>query len=218
MRARTSGFNVGTEGEELVAFAWLEEHSAEPRAKVLLEQIREWRGARTREAKRALIQRHAIRITNAQRQDADEFRAVVGRHFLDAVAQERGRARAFAAMMTHTPVVDTGEREGGPSGAAEHIAIGDVTNMQQLRLFRRQHPEMPNALSKAVFALTGGANMQRSTLVKTCKDLGIAIRSSHKIWRDGRVSLLYEPLSLMTARLRAECWRRVRVWAATAMP
>ena len=36
VRARTSGFNVGTEGEELVAFAWLEEHSAEPSAKVLL--------------------------------------------------------------------------------------------------------------------------------------------------------------------------------------
>ena len=114
--------------------------------------------------------------------------------------------------------LEAGEREGGPSGSAEHIAVGDVTNMQQLRLFRRQHPEMPNALSKAVFALTGGANMQRSTLAKTCKDLGIADRSAHRIWRDGRASVLHEPLSLMTARLRVECWRRVRVWAATAMP
>ena len=57
VRARTSGFNVGTEGEELVAFAWLEEHSAEPRAKVLLEQIREWRGASTNVAKRALLKK-----------------------------------------------------------------------------------------------------------------------------------------------------------------
>ena len=42
--------------------------------------------------------------------------------------------------------------------------------------------------------------------------------TAHKIWRDGRASVLHEPLSLMTARLRVECWRRVRVRAATAMP
>ena len=47
VRARRSGFMMGTEGEERVAFAWLEEHSAEPRANALLEQIREWRGAGT---------------------------------------------------------------------------------------------------------------------------------------------------------------------------
>ena len=182
---------MGTEGEELVAFAWLEEHSAEPRAKVLLEQIREWRGANTHVAKRNLLKRHAIFITHVQRDHEDALRAAVGRHFLDAVAQERGRSRAFAGMTVRAPFVEAGEREGGPSGAAEHIAVGDVTNMQQLRLFRRQHPEMPNALSKAVFALTGGANMQRSTLVKTCKDLGIADRSIHKIWRDGRASVLH---------------------------
>ena len=86
VRARTSGFNVGTEGEELVAFAWLEEHSAEPRAKVLLKQIREWRGANSHIAKRNLLTRHAILITNEQRQRLEAFRAVVGRHFLDAVA------------------------------------------------------------------------------------------------------------------------------------
>ena len=65
VRARTSGFNVGTEGEELVAFAWLEEHSAEPRAKVLLEQIREWRGASTHLAKRALLKgmRYSSRVS-----------------------------------------------------------------------------------------------------------------------------------------------------------
>ena len=218
VRARGSGWNLGTEGEELVAFAWLEERSTEPRAKVLLEQIREWRGARTREAKRALIQRHAIRITRAQRQDADEFRAVVGRHFLDAVAQERGRARAFAAMMTHAPVVDTGERKGGPSGAAEHIDVVDVTNMQQLRLFRRQHPEMPHPLRKAVFALTGGANIPRQTVDQIVKDLGIARRSVHRIWRNGRTAYLNETIPLLVARLRMECFRRVRVWAATALP
>ena len=83
---------MGTEGEELVAFAWLEEHSAEPRAKVLLEQNREWRGASSQVAKRALLNRHAIRITRAQRQHQDVFRAAVGRHVLDAVAQERGQA------------------------------------------------------------------------------------------------------------------------------
>ena len=142
---------------------------------------------------------------------------MVGRHFLDAVAQERGRSRAFAGMTARAPVC-FGFREGGPSGAAEHMAVGDVTSMQQLRLFRRQHPEMPNALSKAVFALTGGANMHLYTLVRICKDLGIANRSAHKIWRHGRDSIVHEPLSLMTARLRVECWRRVRVWAATAMP
>ena len=58
---------MGAEGEELVAFAWLEEHSAEPRAKVLLEQIREWRGANSQTAKRNLLKRHVIFITNEER-------------------------------------------------------------------------------------------------------------------------------------------------------
>jgi len=93
VRARTSGFQVGTEGEELNAFAWLEEHSAEPRAKVRLEQIREWRGASTQTAQRKLVKRHAIVITNQQRDNCFAFGAAVGRHFVDAVAQERGRAR-----------------------------------------------------------------------------------------------------------------------------
>ena len=115
VRARTSGFNVGTEGEELVAFAWLEEHSAEPRAKVLLEQIREWCGATTQEAKRNLRKRHAISITQEQRQHEDAFRAAVGRHVPDAVAQKRGRPRAFAGMTAHAPVVEVGVSEAARS-------------------------------------------------------------------------------------------------------
>ena len=52
-------------------------------------------------------------------------------------------ARAFAGMTARASFAEACEQEGASSGAAEHIAVGDVTNMQQLRLFRRQHPEMP---------------------------------------------------------------------------
>ena len=55
------------------------------------------------------------------------------------------------------------------------LDIDDIETMAQLRLFRRQHPELPEALRTIMFALAGKPTWrqlqnQKSPLHQLCQD------------------------------------------------
>ena len=49
---------------------------------------------------------------------------------------------------------------------SEELDIEDVETMAQLRLFRRQHPELPEALKTIMFAVSGRPNIKGNDRLK----------------------------------------------------
>ena len=76
---------------------------------------------------------------------------------MEKIAQERDRQLALTGFASSTGAAL------GPSSTGEatvvELDIDDIETMAQLRLFRRQHPELPEALRTIMFALAGKADL-----------------------------------------------------------
>ena len=99
------------------------------------------------------------------------------------------------------------------------LDMDDIETMTQLRLFRRQHPELPEALRPIMSALAGKPTwrqlqQQKSPLHQLCQDtLEMRMQQRFTVYRGDTLKFqrLPVPLRYQVAMLRTACLRKVRI-------
>ena len=99
------------------------------------------------------------------------------------------------------------------------LYIDDIETMAQLRLFRRQHPELPEALRTIMFALAGKPTQRqlhhkKAPLHQLCQyTLEMPIETQFTVYRGDTLKFkrLRVPLRYQVAMLRTACLRKVRI-------
>ena len=99
------------------------------------------------------------------------------------------------------------------------LDIDDIETMAQLRRFRRQHLELPEALRTIMSALAGKPTWrqlqhQTSPLYQLCQDtLEMPMQHGFTVYRCGTLKFnrLWVPLIYQVAMLRTACLRKVRI-------
>ena len=93
---------------------------------------------------------------------------------MNAIGQERGRARAFAPLLQSVPSLSV------PTGAPEDtLTIHDVTDFPSLFRFaqQKQQPGLPSNLGQVIRYLHGGVNITRKKLITWAKELGVCVHT-----------------------------------------
>ena len=122
---------------------------------------------------------------------------------------ERGCQIAFTGLASSTGAAL------GPSSTGEatvvKLDVDDIETMAQLRLFRRQHPELPKALITIMFALAGKPTLIQLKLCQATLEMLPPHRFT--VYRGDTLKLkrLHVPLRCLVAMLRTACLRKVRI-------
>ena len=196
---------------------WLRTHDTQPRCAALLQQISEWTGKVRQDEMRALARAQGLLLGRHDHANTDKLRAAVRRHFREAVAQERGRLATFDFH------ISTGASEHLaplPADAEQPLQAADVVDLETIKMYRRQHADLPSALKDAILAVAGGVALHRQRLRAAATALDVSIQRVIQYpggGGDARAQrLLRLPLHLQQTMLTAACFRRVRTWGATA--
>ena len=100
---------------------------------------------------------------------------------------------------------------------SEELDIEDIETMAQLRLFRRQHPELPEALKITMFAVSGRPNIQGNDRLKHACEETLGWRLSDNLRFYVKEAEQYKrktstvPVRYTQAMLRVACLRKVRI-------
>ena len=145
----------------------------------------------------------------------DQVPGIVRTHFMEKIAQARGRQIACAGLASSTGTA-LGPSSTGEAAVVE-LDIDDIETMAQLRWFRRQHPELPEALRTTMFALAGKPTWRQLQLKKRplrqlCQDtLEMPMKKRCTVYRGDTLKFkrLRMPLRYQVAMLRTACLRKV---------
>ena len=135
------------------------------RAQAISKDIEAWSADLTQMQRAHLAKSQGIHLGSQGLRHMDQVPVIVRKHFMEKIAQERGRQIAFTGLASSTGAAL------GPSSTGEttvvELDINDIETMAQLRWFRRQHPELPEALRTIMFALAGkptGRQLQKQRI------------------------------------------------------
>ena len=214
------------QGEDLALFkddnaslSWLRnaaEHDSQ--CATLLQQIAKFNHANTQKTLRQELSAQKICLSHQERKNNDTIREKVRTHFIDLIAQHRGRLRTLAF-----PVQNQIQQAGPPPPSDTLLSVADLVDAPSLRTFRRQRPDMPSNLKEAISLLTGGVTYGPPVLKRITKALNVSApdtKMGPRLRVDGkrdnsRRARLGQTLTV--AMYRNECCRQVRGWASTVL-
>ena len=130
----------------------------------------------------ALAKSHGISVPrfcqNALR-DGREYH-IIRDHFLNAISQEMGRARAFASFLQ--PVANATVPDGAPEST---LTIHEVTDFPSLVRFAqmKQQPGLPDNLRRVIRYLHGGVAITKRKLTTWAKELGVTLHTKSHVYR-----------------------------------
>ena len=139
--------------QEVAALAWLHDHLDDERAQAIARDIGAWSAELSRPQQTQLARSQGMNLGRQGRRGHEDRTAIVRKRFMEKIAQERGRHIACTGLASSTGAA-LGPRSTGEAAVVE-LDIEDIETMAQLRLFRRQHSELPEALRRIMFALAG---------------------------------------------------------------
>ena len=203
--------------QEAAALAWVHDHLDDERAQAISKDMGAWSADLNRVQRTPLAKSQGIRLGRQRLNNKDQAPVTVRKYFMEKIAQERGRQIAFTGLASSTGAAL------GPSSTGEatvvELDIDDIETMAQLRLFRRQHPELPEALRSIMCALAGKPTWiqlqhQQSPLYQLCQDtLEMPMEHRFTVYRGDTLKFkrFRVPLRYQVAMLRTACLSKVRI-------
>ncbi len=192
---------------------WLRAHHTEPRCRILLQQILEWSTASNRCQMRQLTLAHGINVKRERRQEEEAVREEARKHFRNAIAQEKGRLSVFNFRIVKSA---SEQPMSVAHDAAQAILAGDVVDLATLKLYRRQHDDLPRRLDEVIQSLSGGVLLKGKSFKSIVTSLNVQMQFGVRYISNDKTSCGVRfrnfPAGMQCAALMISCIHQVRAW------